>query len=131
MFDVGSVIINRNLFFKDSNKLDHAYKRGRPCLVIATTDEYYYYLSISNTRNKQSRTNIPMQNTKKLCSPSFLNIFKAPICYKEELFKISEKNLLDIYKAFLRHYNNRDKCEYYDEVVDFMINYINQNEKSK
>lgn len=130
MFDVGSIVINRNIFFKDANKLDHAYKKGRPCLVIALNDEYYYYLSISNSIRKDDKTNLPIEYCTKLSSPSFKNVFRAPICYKEEKFKLSTKKMLDIYIQFIKYYENREKCEYYTEVIEYITNYINQNEKS-
>lgn len=130
MFDVGSIIINKNLVFKEKGELDHAYKKGRPCLVIAMNDEYYYYLSISRSIKEHNKTQIQSSRFTKPSSPSFNNIFKAPLYYKEEIDKVPVKKMLEIYKTFLRYYANHEKCEYYDEVVEYITNYINENEKN-
>ena len=45
---VGNIVLVRNLvFYNNANRkyeLDHAYKTGRPCLVIYSDDEYDYFL---------------------------------------------------------------------------------------
>ena len=39
--------------------------------------------------------------------------------------------MLDIYKTFIKYYKNHEKCEYYDEVIEYIMNYINENTKNK
>lgn len=129
MFDVGSIIIKKKLVFKEKGELDHAYKKGRPCLVIALDDEYYYYLSISRSIKNHSKTEIHSPKFTKPSSPSFNNIFKSPICFKEEIDKVPVKKMLIIYKTLIKYYSKRKKCENYNEVIEYIKNYIKENEK--
>ncbi|MBQ7141267.1 MAG: hypothetical protein IJO32_07185 [Bacilli bacterium] len=130
MFDVGSIVINKNLVFKEKGELDHAYKNGRPCLVIALDEENYYYLSISRTVKSTEKTSIDLPDFKKKSSPSFRNVFKAPLCWKDEKGKVPIKTMLTIYKEFVKYYSKREKCEYYDEVIEYINKYIKENEKN-
>ena len=38
--------------------------------------------------------------------------------------------MLTIYKTFIKYYHKREKCEYYDEVIEFIKEYIKENEKN-
>lgn len=129
MFEIGSIVINKNIVFKEKGEIDHAYKNGRPCLVIAFNEENYYYLSLSRTVEATEKTSIYLPGFKKKSSPSFRNVFKAPICWKEEKAKVPVKTMLTIYKEFIKYYSKHEKCEYYDEVIDYIKEYINENEK--
>ena len=56
---IGNIILMRNIVFTNSTnkpqEIDHSWKRGRPCLIIYSDDEYDYFLtiksSISDTKN--------------------------------------------------------------------------------
>lgn len=51
---IGKIVILKNIVFnRGKNKLDHAYKGGRPCLLIYSDEEYDYFLTItSEVKNK-------------------------------------------------------------------------------
>ncbi len=50
---LGSIVIIRNLIFnqnkKNGNQVDHAWRAGRPCVIIYTDNEYDYFLPLSST----------------------------------------------------------------------------------
>lgn len=50
---LGSIVIIRNLIFnqnkKNENQVDHAWRAGRPCVIIYTDNEYDYFLPLSST----------------------------------------------------------------------------------
>ena len=49
--DEGKVIIVNNFRFEDG-KLDHAWNRGRPCLILFSDEEYQYVLPIKSEVRK-------------------------------------------------------------------------------
>lgn len=57
--DEGKVIIVNNLRFEDGT-IDHAWNKGRPCLVLFSDDEYEYILPIkSEIKNEHYFDKIP------------------------------------------------------------------------
>ena len=55
---IGNIIIIRNLIFQNTVKgqkeVDHAWKSGRPCIIIHSDNEYDYILALK-TRVKDER----------------------------------------------------------------------------
>lgn len=51
--DEGKVIIVNNFRFEDG-KLDHAWNRGRPCLILFSDDKYEYVLPIKSEVKKSN-----------------------------------------------------------------------------
>ena len=54
---LGNIVIISNLVFsqavKEKNRVDHAWHRGRPCVIFFTDGEYDYFMPLSSTkRNK-------------------------------------------------------------------------------
>ena len=54
---IGNIVIIKNLVFKDnendSNKVDHAWFNGRPCLIIYSDNEYDYFLTFKSFHDRK------------------------------------------------------------------------------
>ena len=58
---IGNIIIIRNIIFENSifnkKEVDHAWKNGRPCIIIYSDDEYDYVLPIKSSNTKEQFSN--------------------------------------------------------------------------
>lgn len=105
------IIMLKNIRFKDYNKFDLSLN-GHPVLIIHKTDDYFYYLTLSRSTNK---------NPKKIgyhymIKKSNKNGLTAPISYV---------NLRNIYKAEIKGYVpiGRIKDEEYLEILKQLSNF--------
>ena len=55
---IGNIILIKNIIFKNTankkKEVDHAWKFGRPCLVIYSDEQYDYILTITSTQKKKN-----------------------------------------------------------------------------
>ena len=137
---IGTIVIIKNIIFKDSvtkkKEIDHAWKFGRPCLIIYSDDEYDYLLTITSTPKKSKYKNehfslkdehlIPTQisrytnyNIKKSenktieGSITLDTIYKIPISGHEELGKIT----FETYKLIINNLKTLHHKENLDELI--------------
>lgn len=124
---VGKIIIVKNIVFEKSGlskrQVDHAWRSGRPCVVLYTDDDYDYILPLTHELrhseysylfyplddskfiyqlSKDNRINYKISKEKKITN-SFINlenIYKIPICGHTEVAKIT----LAAYKELVRGY---------------------------
>lgn len=89
--DVAGTVVNvKGLVFYNTvtkkQEMDHAYKNGRPCLIIYSDDEYEYFLTMTSRSNVEKYdSHITVLDSDYLCK------YLYPACYKginrEELKK--------------------------------------------
>lgn len=104
MYSVGSIIIVKNIIFKNGNgNFDHSYKNGRPCLVISITDDKVYFVTLSS-KNYGRKYDSEIEINSKYCKKNSIvkvgNIYCRDRYYYEEKFKLSDVDLLKILKYF-------------------------------
>lgn len=120
--EVGDIFIKENIVFKDANIADHSYKFGRPCLLIAETNEQYYFLTISHKIYHSKCYKLKNNNVKGYIN--LKNIYKTDTYYykvidrltKKEYLKVIEKlfacqKLLndDLYEELLAKYDKKER----------------------
>lgn len=131
---IGKVILIRNIVFFNpdtkSKNLDHVWKKGRPCIIIYSDDEYDYFLPIkSNIKEKfdhqyfmlsekdllnkdihrysKSRTNY---NHSLTGSINLETIYKIPISGHDEVSKVSWETFKNIIEK-LKEYHQSNNLE--------------------
>lgn len=113
---VGKIIVVKNIVFPRSafskRQVDHAWRTGRPCMVLYTDDEYdyvlplthevknkiyeYHFFKLSDSKflyqlGRDNRINYKINKEKQITN-SFVNleyIYKLPICGHVEVAKIT------------------------------------------
>ena len=122
--ELGKIVIIKNIVFKnDSNsklKVDHAWEKGRPCVIIYSDNEYDYYLPISSTKaNKNYYQEIKdefyelsekdfhfMNNRKKFGVIHITNLFRKKISgYNNEIGRITKEAYYELIHKIKNYYN--------------------------
>lgn len=100
MYSVGSIILMKNLVFKNGNKcFDHAYKCGRPCLVVSLFNDSVYFIPLtSKIYNQRYGEGIEINDKycKKRSIVNVSNIYRRDGYYYEESCKLEDTDLLKI-----------------------------------
>lgn len=120
------IIMIKNIMFKDQNKLDLRL-HGHPVLIIHKTDDYFYYVTISSTTNKNPHKligqhyELKKNNINKLTSPiSYINLKNI---YKEEtkgyipIGHVNDSEYLKILKQLSEFQKKYKEDEYFKEVT--------------
>lgn len=114
----GSIVLMKNIIFCDSTigkNLDHAYKTGRPCLLLFSDDTYDYFLTIKSSLSSYDKENdfyqikkhdldyISTKDNKPI--KGFINvkyIYKRPICsvVDTELGRVTPECYEKVMKVF-------------------------------
>ena len=107
MYSVGSIILIKNIVFKNGNKcFDHAYKYGRPCLIISLLNDNIYYVPLSSSLDfkkiNESDIIISSKYCRKKSKISLKNIYFTDGYYYEEKEKFSDEDLLPILKKLYK-----------------------------
>ena len=114
MYSVGSIILMKNLVFKNGNKcFDHAYKCGRPCLVVSLFNDSVYFIPLTSKIYKQRyREGIVLNDKycKKRSIVNVSNIYCRDGYYYEESCKLEDTDLLKILN-YLYKYQTLKKCD--------------------
>ena len=145
MYGVGSIICAKNIIFKnvygkDRKELDHAYKSGRPCLVICETNNNIYLLSILGYKGKEyvNEIKLPTSISNKPSCVNVRDIICKDIAYYKELSALSERQLYNILIKFVNYQENVKKDEFYDviaenvkEKIEELVKNLSTKEKSK
>ena len=125
MYGVGSIINAKNIIFKTNGKqnrkrLDHAYKGGRPCLVICETTDKIYFLPISGYREKEFANKIRLSAniSNKPSGVNIGDIICKDVAYYKELNFLDERELYDILIKFVNYQENIKKDEFYDSIAE-------------
>jgi len=132
---IGNIVLIKNIIFKNtSNKrkeIDHAWKVGRPCLVIYSDEQFDYILTITSTPKKTRYKSehfilhtehfIPNQvsrytnfNINKIKSKNIegsitLNtIYKIPISGHEQLGKLTFETYKSVIDNLKKLFNTKD-----------------------
>ncbi len=145
MYEVGSIILIKNIIFKNvviKNKVvkkcevDHA--RKRPAVVIAEDENYTYFLKIGSrniTRSIIKYAQYPISNSKENNRVkgyiSLEGIYKVPICYRDELECILDEDLLELLKSFCDFQENYLMDEEYQNIKNIIYEKIEELSKAK
>lgn len=118
---IGKIVILQNIVFNTGkNKLDHAYKGGRPCLLIYNDEEYDYFLTIKS----ELRTKSYDFEYYKLNSKDFMYIYNYHKTYYKSNFPYIQGyvNLMDIHKRRASGYGSKDyaklKLSTYKDIIN-------------
>jgi len=103
MYDGGEIIIINNIIF-NNNQIDHAYFKGRPCIVISECNDKLSLLPL--TSNYPKSTN-DRQNTAIFFRNDF---FDSTGSFK--LKQVSYSNLSSIFQRELRYYDVVSRISY-------------------
>lgn len=134
-YDRGSIIIVKNIIFKDG-VLDHAYKKGRPCLVIDINDEEITFLTLSTLyndikyRNDYIFENYKKMGLKKNTYVNLQNIYKTKLCFYMEACKISELDYYKIIRKLIEIHANNNEKEFLD-IEESLYKQLNLHYKKK
>lgn len=134
MYSVGSIIIIRNLVFKNDNHFDHAYKCGRPCLVISVLDDDLYFLPLtSSEEQKKYDDTIEIKNDYCFKANTVVKvncIYCRQGYFHEEKCKIEDTELIKILSYFYK-YQLKYLCDdLFLRIKDDIQNTINTLSKS-
>ena len=138
---IGKIVIIKNIIFKNSltnkNEVDHAWNRGRPCIIIYSDNEYdyflplkteikrekfeYHYFILDETKflNKEI-TRIGKNNHKKnnkRVTEGVINlqtVYKIPISFHIETAKIT----FEAYKELMEKLKNYHKTENLETMLE-------------
>ena len=137
---IGNIILIKNIIFKNTankkKEVDHAWKFGRPCLVIYSDEQYDYILTITSTQKKEkyscehftiqnkhlipkqvsrySNHNINKSKNKNIEGSITLDaIYKIPISGHEQLGKIT----FETYKSIITKLKEYHQKENLDEII--------------
>lgn len=114
MYTVGSIIIVKNIIFKNGDEaVDHSHKFGRPCLVVSLFEDKVYFIPLSSkVYNGKYDTEIEIDN--KYCKKKSIikvsNIYCRDGYYYEEKCKLEDTDLLKILN-YLYKYQTLKKCD--------------------
>ncbi len=129
---VGNIVLVRNLvFYNNVNRkyeLDHAYKTGRPCLVIYSDDEYDYFLHLITGNDSfkyynykyffiNHKTDLLYEYTTPRKPTSYVylrKIYKTPIAWRRNLSKIK----FDVYSQIIEEIKKTYHKENLSEIVN-------------
>lgn len=138
---IGNIIIIRNMIFQntvtDKKELDHAWRSGRPCVIIHSDNEYDYILALKTniTDEKFEHQHFPLskndflhqqisrfsnydgskRNSRKTHGAVNLqNIYKIPISGHDITSKITFKT----YKAIIEKLKEYHKKENLSEIIE-------------
>ena len=137
---IGNIIIMRNIVFQNNingrKEIDHAWKSGRPCVIIYSDDKYDYFLTLKSniTHSQQESHYFPlnennflyrnisrygkynikdMRKRKTKGEVNLESIYKAPISGHDEIGKIT----FETYKQIIDKLKDYHKMENLDEII--------------
>jgi hypothetical protein len=131
---LGNIIIVRNLIFHTSSlgmkQVDHAWKKGRPCLLLYTDDNYdyvlplthgvnydlfgYHYYSLNESKFLYLRKRVfiyDIDSKKNNSLNGYINlegVYKIPIFGHTEIAKLSFKAYDELVDKFMSLHNISD-----------------------
>ena len=130
-FDKGSIILVRDIIFKEG-MLDHAYKAGRPCLIIDIDDDYITFLTLSTLHNKKIYDHDYLFNDcddlnfKNDTYVNLQHIYRKRICFYEEVSHLNQKEYFKILRKFLR-VNSKNPSDEFLEIASNIENQLLEN----
>ena len=137
---IGNIVIIKNIIFENTtinkNEIDHAYKFGRPCIIIYSDDEYDYLLPIKSSNNNEKYENhyftinesnvlhrlvnrYSNWNKKKRSKIetkgviNLENVYRVPISGHDEICKVSFETFKNVITE-LKRYHKKEKI---DEII--------------
>ena len=133
---VGCIVILKKIIFKRTNMrnkatIDHAYKGGRPALIICETDEKIYHLLLTHSCYDEDYENgryFPITDVEGNENGfiDFSEIHTRTLCYENECEYINDEDLHDILVAFCKYQENCCEDEEYEEIRPYLYNLIKE-----
>ena len=141
MYGVGSIINVKDICFKDEEskkrgQYDHASKKGRPCLVVAESMDYIYFLTFqSYSERKEKYNNLHLieenHNMKKKSFINLASIYKESIKYHNDYGNLSDKEFLIVMKKLLDFQTHVQTDILFEEVYPLLSKEITKRTSSK
>ena len=142
-FDIGSIVVLKKIIFKkthmrDKRTIDHAYKTGRPAIVICEANDKIYHILLTHScyedEYKDGRY-YPIVDSKTNEGENgfidFSEIHSRPICYERECEYIADEDLHDILVAFCTYQESVFEDDEYEEIRPYLYSLIKDLEKNK
>lgn len=142
---IGNIVIVKNMIFEagiyGKAHIDHAWKNGRPALIVYSDDEYDYFLAITSNKSptvlknldafyeltgkdvlyreakyryNQNLSKYNFRDSEMVC---LTHIYKLPISGHDELRKIKLDTLKNIIKKLKEYHKSDDMQELLDKAV--------------
>ncbi len=124
--EIGDIFIKKNIYSRFDNKMDLHSIKGRPCLLIAKNEQYYYYLSLTSKKSRRSYYALSFDELKLKSYICFSEIRKTEKYYYSVVTKVSKKELFNIMKKLLE-YQKYLACP--DELLEEVINTYSEEER--
>jgi len=118
---IGNIIIIRNLIFqntvRDQKEIDHAWKMGRPCLIIHSDADHDYILALKTNVTDEKFENHHFQLSKKDFLPNRCNNHNIKSKNKREIH--GAVNLQNVYKIPISGHKVIEKITFktYKEII--------------
>lgn len=122
---LGNIVIVKNIIFNTNlnrkNKLDHSWKKGRPCIVLYTDEDYDFLVSLKSNKPIDAIYNHVKNEYYELSAKDFLNLQdgeKIGVIHLADFFirkasgykiigKLTKKTYLEVLKKF-SYYNKEN-----------------------
>jgi len=115
---IGNIIIVCNIIFEnsiiDKKEADHAWKNGRPCIIIYSDNEYDYILPIKSSTTKKQYDN------------QYIELKAEDLIYRKEKEITKGKiNILTIYRIPISGHNKVNKVKFtkYKKIINVLKQY--------
>lgn len=132
---IGNIILMKNIIFPNfqgsKHEIDHSWKKGRPCIIIYSDEDYDYFLPLKSCISDPKYKNhyIPLSeddllykdvirfgkhNNKKyfkINTKGFVNletIYKTPISWHDEIGKVKYEKYIEIINGIKIYLKNSD-----------------------
>lgn len=122
--ELGKIVIIKNIVFKNSigakHQVDHAWKKGRPCVIIYSDDEFDYYLPLSSTKANK--------NYYQKIKDEFFELSEKDFIFMDSEKKYGVIHITELHKKKTSGYTVIGKItkETYYELIHKIKNYHNQ-----
>ena len=124
---IGDIVIVKGIVFENATngkkELDHAWKDGRPCMIIYSDDEIDYLLTLTSVDREGSKQYFKINDEDILYKEDFKyrynrknrinksikgyvnleNIYKIPISGHDKIGKVTFETYKDVFKAMKMH----------------------------
>ena len=138
---IGDIVIIKGLVFENTvigkKEPDHAWKDGRPCMIIYSDSELDYLLTLTSVDREGSKQHFKIKDENILYEEDFKyrynrkdrinksikgyfnleNIYKMPISGHDKIGKVTFETYKDVFKAIKMHRPNQTIREILNNAV--------------
>lgn len=135
---VGNIVKIRNVIFKHKMfekhfVIDHAYKKGRPAIVICETENKIYHLLVTSKFHEELGMQV-FEIPKNKVVNGFVKldeIHSRPLCFESEYGEMNPEYLLDILINFCNYQDQISSDDEYEEIKPYVYKKICELSRSR